>query len=327
MEHSENIFLDYGVDAKTLKAHFLRYVNIPDNPAQDCWLWQGSLTRHGGYGQYYPPGPTRGVSIRAHRVAYELFCGPIPEGLNVLHRCDTPACVSPHHLWAGTQADNIQDAMDKGRIAKGERVGSAKLTEADVVDILHAFHIQGQTMSALARAKGVGVPQIHGIIHRKRWAHVLPGLFPDPDVPLQRGERGGRASLTEADIVDILRDYSQGDCSQSDLARRYRVTPQSIADIVYRRTWNHVLPGEFPPPAMDQRRAVSKDDERAILDRARAGESVSSIILDYPHVSRSHMYTIARKVKDPATIKRGRPPKQPALPFSASPPYRPCSAP
>ena len=317
MEHSENLFLDYGVDIQTLKAHFLRNVSTPLSHAHDCWLWKGSLTRHGGYGQYSPPRAAPGGTHRAHRVAYELFCGPIPEGLNVLHRCDTPACVSPHHLWVGTQADNMHDAITKGRNARGERSGRAKLTEADVVDILHAFHIHGQTMTAIARAKGVGVPQIHGIIHRKRWTHVLPGLFPDPAVPLQRGERSGRVSLTEADVIAILRAYNEGDCSQTDLARQYRVTPQNIADIVYRRIWTHVLPGEYPPPAMDQRRAVSKDDERAILDRARAGESVSSIILDYPHVSRSHLYTLARKVKDPATMKRWRPPKQPALPCSA----------
>jgi hypothetical protein len=51
----------------------------------------------------------------AHRIAYELECGPVPEGMFVLHRCDNPPCVRVSHLFLGTRADNLADMRAKGR--------------------------------------------------------------------------------------------------------------------------------------------------------------------------------------------------------------------
>lgn len=79
----------------------------------ECWLWLGSLTNSGGYGQLArsrEEGP-----VRANRVSYELNVGPIAAGLCVLHRCDTPACVNPSHLFLGTQGDNCRDMGRKER--------------------------------------------------------------------------------------------------------------------------------------------------------------------------------------------------------------------
>ena len=82
----------------------------------DCWLWTGGLrgvaVDGGKYGQFVKDGKT----MLAHRAAYELFVGPIPEGMLVLHICDIPLCVNPKHLRTGTQADNMQDAVRKGRL-------------------------------------------------------------------------------------------------------------------------------------------------------------------------------------------------------------------
>ncbi len=79
-----------------------------------CWLYTGSKDG-GGYGT---------VSIRrgsapgkAHRISYEHHVGAIPAGTMVCHRCDTPACVNPDHLFIGTQSDNMQDCASKGRIS------------------------------------------------------------------------------------------------------------------------------------------------------------------------------------------------------------------
>lgn len=79
-----------------------------------------------GYGDFSVGSKANYKNVAAHRVAYELTYGPIPEGLSVLHHCDNPACPRPDHLFTGTQLDNMRDMIAKGRhrngsIAKRER--------------------------------------------------------------------------------------------------------------------------------------------------------------------------------------------------------------
>lgn len=75
-----------------------------------CWLWKGSRDK-GGYGRIL-----HGKRIdSAHRVAWTVTNGPVPDGLWVLHRCDNPACVNPSHLFLGTRTDNVRDMFVKGR--------------------------------------------------------------------------------------------------------------------------------------------------------------------------------------------------------------------
>lgn len=76
----------------------------------DCWEWTKARTTT-GYGKFY----SAGKHWRAHRVAYELTHGAIPDGLLVLHRCDNRLCVKPDHLFLGDYRDNILDCMAKGR--------------------------------------------------------------------------------------------------------------------------------------------------------------------------------------------------------------------
>lgn len=78
-----------------------------------CWLWTGAKSTNGGYGYFiYGRG---GQKLRAHRVAWEMTHGPIPEGWVVMHLCDNPLCVNPDHLEVGTQADNVLDMRIKDR--------------------------------------------------------------------------------------------------------------------------------------------------------------------------------------------------------------------
>jgi len=82
--------------------------------SDDCWLWVGAMMRN-GYGQI--KGENR-KTIGAHRVSYLIAYGAIPKGMNVLHKCDTPQCVNPSHLFLGTHRDNTHDALNKGRLIR-----------------------------------------------------------------------------------------------------------------------------------------------------------------------------------------------------------------
>lgn len=88
-------------------ARFWRRVTL----SPGCWEWQGGRGTR-GYGRY---SPRRGHSQYAHRYAYQLAFGPIPEGYHICHHCDNPPCVRPTHLFAGTASDNAKDMWAKGR--------------------------------------------------------------------------------------------------------------------------------------------------------------------------------------------------------------------
>lgn len=92
------------------EARFWAKVDRSGGP-EACWPWTGARAWN-GYGQFGDGGQ---IHI-ASRVAWELSCGPIAEGLHVLHRCDNPPCVNPAHLFLGTHSDNMRDMVAKGRL-------------------------------------------------------------------------------------------------------------------------------------------------------------------------------------------------------------------
>ena len=79
----------------------------------ECWVWTRGRTAY-GYGSIHGIGRNGGNGY-AHRLSYETFVGPVPDGMCVLHRCDNPPCINPDHLWLGTRTDNMRDRDRKGR--------------------------------------------------------------------------------------------------------------------------------------------------------------------------------------------------------------------
>jgi hypothetical protein len=135
----------------------------------ECWKWQAVIDKN-GYGGFR----LHGHFVKAHRAAYELFCGQIPDGMCVCHSCDNRACVNPAHLWLGTLADNNHDRDQKGRDRnlRGEEHHSSRFSEQEIEDI-RALYATGQfTYRQLARRYGVSKSSIGCIIRHQTWRHI-----------------------------------------------------------------------------------------------------------------------------------------------------------
>lgn len=111
----------------------------------------------------------RFASHRAHRVSYEIFIGPIPDGMVVMHTCDTPSCVNPHHLTVGSDLENIHDKVKKGRQGGG---GAPKLTPDDVREIRRIAASREMSQPELARRYGVTLNSIENVVARITWRNV-----------------------------------------------------------------------------------------------------------------------------------------------------------
>jgi HNH endonuclease len=134
---------------------------------EDCWEWIGSKDRK-GYGRL----AISQVPILAHRIAWQLEHGEIPEGLCVLHHCDNPSCVRVAHLYLGDRGDNMRDCLVRSRHwtdpRLGEKHGMSKLQSVDILRIrsLDLPH------KVLARMFMISRRHINDIKRRKAWRHI-----------------------------------------------------------------------------------------------------------------------------------------------------------
>ena len=137
----------------------------------ECWEWQGYCNPY-GYGSFN----LNGKMQYAHRVAWELANGTVPDGLCVLHSCDNPPCVRPSHLFLGTLTDNSRDMVQKGRCRgaenAGEGNGRAKLTTGSV-RLIRAMYASGHYVhSELASIFGICKTHASDITNHKYWRHL-----------------------------------------------------------------------------------------------------------------------------------------------------------
>jgi hypothetical protein len=163
-----------SVPLDVLRARFHARYEIDE--VTRCWIWSaGGYGSTGGvrYGAIHTGG--RPHIQLAHRVAWILTFGPIPDGACVCHKCDNPACVNPDHLFLGTLADNAADMARKGRAnrPRGEDNPKARLTAADVASIRATYADGGVDYATIASRYGVHKATIGRIVRGARWAHTL----------------------------------------------------------------------------------------------------------------------------------------------------------
>ena len=109
---------------------------------------------------------------KCHRLVWAHHNGPITDGLHVLHKCDNIKCVNIDHLFVGTNQDNVDDKVSKGRQSRGEK-HSGVLTEQDVILMLKLYTLGKHTILDLAGFFGVSGPTVHGIVKGKHWRHLI----------------------------------------------------------------------------------------------------------------------------------------------------------
>jgi hypothetical protein len=126
----------------------------------ECWEWQAATNKR-GYGHFKWNGKVK----YSHRMSWILHNGKIPKGLFVCHTCDNPKCVNPAHLFLGTNQDNMDDMVNKGR-------ASIKLTSDKVTEIRKRYATGNETYRGLADEYGVVYGMIGFIVRGENWKHI-----------------------------------------------------------------------------------------------------------------------------------------------------------
>ena len=234
-------------------ARFWGYVaRSADYPEDACWEWLGACSG-ARYGVFWAGGTT----ISAHKVAWMISNKQdVPDGLVVRHSCDNRPCCRPSHLSLGTAFENGQDRA-RGRkylklgthksgieyrpSGRGETAGRVSLTREQVIEIRKRRSDTGATYVELAAEFGVGESTIGSVVQRLTWGFLGDdGVELYPPKPGRVGENHHKAKLTNEQVREIRRLFSDEGLTYQELGRRFGITDKNAGMIVRRVTWRHI---------------------------------------------------------------------------------------
>lgn len=159
-----------------------KLAELADDPSEPwsrypCLNWTGGKQK--GYGAVRVSVDGRHKMLRAHRLAYQISNGPIPEGCDVCHHCDNRACFRPTHLFSGTARDNMRDCAEKGRdrrgriqpTTRGQNNPAAKITD-DSARQIRVLSKAGVSQADIGRRLCISRTIVGRVVHGKTWNHV-----------------------------------------------------------------------------------------------------------------------------------------------------------
>jgi len=221
----------------SLKQRIRRNIKKDEN---GCWIWQKGLSVD-GYGKLSIDGKKQSV----HRIAYQEWIGPIPDGKEVCHTCDVRNCCNPKHLFVGTHKENIQDMHKKGRAHPigGDENPRSTIKESDVMNVFFLLSL-GLTVKEVSDKTEINGRVVSGIATLTSWRSVFKKLpFEQRKILLERletsgtgGDRNGSAKLKKSQVLEIY-DLMLNGKTDSSIADVFSVPSKLIRRIRFGETW------------------------------------------------------------------------------------------
>lgn len=203
----------------------------------DCWPWLASDDGH-GYGAFWDGDRV----TKASRFAYALVHGPIPDGIDILHRCDNPPCCNPAHLFAGTAKDNIQDMLSKGRYSKvkGEDASNAMYTNEQVRHFREEFAQRGGTIIAYAAFKVEPYEAMRNLLRGNTYKNDIQEMAAEGRVK-KVGKRTNHSTLyTDEQVRQFREEFARRGTTMAAYAAFKDVPYEVMRKILRHHTYRYV---------------------------------------------------------------------------------------
>ena len=250
------------------------------------------------------------VSMFAYRASHVLFNGPIKKGQLVIHCCKTKLCVNPEHVSIGTiRKNNGPDKIRDGTSLRGSKHHNAILTEEKVLQLVADVRAHKETRREIAKRLGVSYSCIRNIMSGNKWAHTTKivkksknksndgddannaddnddesneDVSKDQGNKIRentsiRGSKNPHAKLTEDQVLHIVADVRAKNATQTEIAKRFRVSPSTISQIMTGRKWSATSGIISKSKTTPKSKADNEDDDDTTVDNVEEEDNGDNV--------------------------------------------------